>query len=142
MVGNGCEPQIVPRGAITVRLPENVGIPGGRNAGAQALSEEPDPAPWLFFLDNDAWFPRADVLSRLIREAEQHPEAAYVRPRLTGPDDATTPRRWVPRLRASHPERPGTIATMTEGVVLVRRAAFDAVGRWPSAFFLYHEGLH
>jgi glycosyltransferase involved in cell wall biosynthesis len=141
VVGNGCTPEIVPPGALTVRLPENVGIPGGRNAGADALGQAADPAEWLFFLDNDATFPRADVLARLVAEAQQHPQAAYIQPRLTGPDDATTPRRWVPRLRAGHPERPGVITTMTEGIVLVRRTAFDAVGGWPGNFFLYHEGL-
>ncbi|MYR42895.1 glycosyltransferase [Streptomyces sp. SID5910] len=141
VVGNGCEPEVVPPGALTVRLPQNVGIPGGRNAGADALGREPDPAEWLFFLDNDATFPRTDILARLITAAQQHPCAAYVQPRLTGPDDVTTPRRWVPRLRTSRPERPGTITTMTEGVVLVRREAFDAVGGWTAEFFLYHEGL-
>jgi GT2 family glycosyltransferase len=30
---------------------------------------------------------------------------------------------------------------MTEGVVLIRRAAFDAAGRWESQLFLYHEGF-
>ncbi|MFF8592866.1 glycosyltransferase family 2 protein [Streptomyces sp. NPDC015220] len=142
VVGNGCEPQIVPPGALTVHLPNNIGIPGGRNAGADALGREPGPAEWLFFLDNDASLPRTDVLARLIAEARQHPRAAYVQPRLAGPDDMTTPRRWVPRLRANRPERPGTITTMTEGVVLVRREAFDSVGGWPAEFFLYHEGLH
>ncbi|MGW1158875.1 glycosyltransferase family 2 protein [Streptomyces sp. NPDC002519] len=141
VVGNGCRPQIVPPGALTVSLSKNLGIPGGRNAGAAALGREPDPAEWLFFLDNDASFPRTDILARLIAEAQKRPRAAYVQPRLTGPDDVTTPRRWVPRLRASRPERPGTITTMTEGVVLVRREAFDAAGGWPAEFFLYHEGL-
>ncbi|GAA3381310.1 glycosyltransferase [Streptomyces sannanensis] len=141
VVGNGCTPEIVPPGAITVRLPENVGIPGGRNAGADALGAAGDPAEWVFFLDNDATLPRTDILARLIAEAEQHPEAAYVQPRLTGPDDETTPRRWVPRLRADRPGLPGTITTMTEGVVLVRRAAFEEAGGWPGSFFLYHEGL-
>lgn len=30
---------------------------------------------------------------------------------------------------------------MNEGVVLVRREVFDAVGGWADGFFLYHEGL-
>lgn len=64
-----------------------------------------------------------------------------VQPRLTGPDDAATPRRWVPRLRASNPGRPGKVASMTEGVVLIRRDAFDAVGGWEEQLFLYHEGV-
>ncbi|MFB6901531.1 glycosyltransferase family 2 protein [Streptomyces hydrogenans] len=140
VVGNGCRPEVVPPDALTVCLSENVGIPGGRNAGADALRQAGDPAHWLFFLDNDASFPRPDVLARLVAEAEQHPEAAWVQPRLTGPDDVTTPRRWVPRLRASDPGRPGRVTSMTEGVVMVRRDAFDAVGGWESSLFLYHEG--
>lgn len=141
IVGNGCVPDIVPAGALSISLPENLGIPGGRNAGAQLFAEAGDPAEYLFFLDNDACFPTTDVLARLVAEAKAHPEAAYVQPRLTGPDDITTPRRWVPRLRATHPERPGVITTMTEGVVMVRRREFVQVGGWASEFFLYHEGL-
>lgn len=38
VVGNGCTPDVVPAGALTVVLPENLGIPGGRN-------EEPGPSP-------------------------------------------------------------------------------------------------
>lgn len=140
VVGNGCRPEIVPPGALTVCLSENVGVPGGRNAGADALLAAGDPAEWLFFLDNDAVFPRPDVLERLVAEAGQHPEAAWVQPRLTGPDDVTTPRRWVPRLRAADPGRPGKVASMAEGVLLVRRDAFDQVGGWESTLFLYHEG--
>lgn len=128
VVGNGCKPEVVPPGALTVCLPGNIGIPGGRNAGADALRDAGDPAAWLYFLDNDATFPRPDVLARLVAEAERHSEAAWVQPRLTGPDDVTTQRRWVPRLRASNPGRPGKVASMTEGVVLIRRDAFDAVG--------------
>ncbi|MFC9221760.1 hypothetical protein ACFT8W_13525 [Streptomyces hygroscopicus] len=60
---NGCEPQTVPPGALTVHQPNNTRIPGGRNAGADALGREPDPAEWLFFLDNDAPLPRTDASS-------------------------------------------------------------------------------
>ncbi|MFF4645863.1 glycosyltransferase family 2 protein [Streptomyces sp. NPDC001389] len=141
VVGNGCTPAIVPTAARALTLPENLGIPAGRNVGAHALAQDGRPAEYLFFLDNDATFPRPDILARLVAEAEQHPRAAYVQPRLTGPDDTTTPRRWIPRLRSGHPERPGTITTMTEGVVLIRRTAFDPAGGWADAFFLYHEGL-
>ncbi|WP_411084766.1 glycosyltransferase family 2 protein [Streptomyces sp. cmx-18-6] len=96
VVGNGCKPEVVPPGALTGCLPENVGIPGGRNADAAALQEAGDPAEWLYLLDNDASSPRADILARLVAEVERHPEAARVQPWLTGPDDVTTPRRWVP----------------------------------------------
>lgn len=80
VVGNGCEPEVVPPGALTVRLPENVGIPGSRNADADSLGREPDPAEWLFLLDNDATFPRTDVLTRLVTEAQQHPRAVFGHP--------------------------------------------------------------
>jgi GT2 family glycosyltransferase len=141
VVGNGCVPDVVPVGARTVVLEENVGIPGGRNAGAQALAGDRQACDYLFFMDNDAAFPTHDVLARLVQEAERHPEAAYVQSRLTGPDDVTTPRRWIPRLRAGDPGRPGIITTMTEGVVLIRRNVFDALGGWEAGLFMYHEGL-
>ncbi|WP_073949793.1 glycosyltransferase family 2 protein [Streptomyces kebangsaanensis] len=141
VVGNGCVPDIVPESALSVSLPENLGIPGGRNAGARLFKESGKPSEFIFFLDNDAVFPTDDVLLRLVTEARAHPEAAYIQPRLTGPDDETTPRRWVPRLRASDPAKPGTVTTMTEGVVMVRRKEFDAVGGWAGDFFLYHEGI-
>ncbi|MFF2196388.1 glycosyltransferase family 2 protein [Streptomyces sp. NPDC058157] len=141
VVGNGCVPDVVPAGARVLALPENLGIPAGRNVGADALAQDGPGADYVFFLDNDATFPRPDILARLLAEAGRHPGAAYVQPRLTGPDDTTTPRRWVPRLRAGHPERPGTITTMTEGVVLVRRSAFERAGGWAGSFFLYHEGI-
>ncbi|KOT62922.1 MULTISPECIES: glycosyltransferase family protein [Streptomyces] len=79
-------------------------------------------------------------MARLVAAAQEHPEAAYVQPRLTGPDDVTTPRRWVPRLRAGGPGRPGVITSMTEVVVICRRCVFDEVGGWETSFFLYHEG--
>ncbi|MFJ3786198.1 glycosyltransferase family 2 protein [Streptomyces sp. NPDC090093] len=139
-IGNGCRPETVPPGALTVCLSKNLGIPGGRNVGARALRDAGDPTDWLYFLDKDAAFPRPDVVARLVAEAEQHPEATWVQPRLTGPDDTTIPRRWIPRLRASDPGRSGRITSMTEGVVLIRREAFDAVGGWEDRIFLYHEG--
>ncbi|MEU2209434.1 hypothetical protein ABZ566_19970 [Streptomyces hygroscopicus] len=52
-----------PRRPRTVHQPNNTRIPGGRNAGADALGREPDPAEWLFFLDNDAPLPRTDASS-------------------------------------------------------------------------------
>ncbi|MFD7624032.1 glycosyltransferase family 2 protein [Streptomyces sp. NPDC059802] len=77
VVGNGCTPQVVPPGALTVALPQNIGIPGGRNVGADALRAAGAPADYVFFLDNDACLPRPDVLVRLVAAADEHPDAAY-----------------------------------------------------------------
>lgn len=85
--------------------------------------------------------PTSATKGLLVAEAERHPEAAWVRPRLTGPDDMATPRRWVPRLRALNPGRPGKGASTAEGVVLIRRDAFDAARGRGDQLSLYHEGF-
>ncbi|MFJ6214885.1 glycosyltransferase family 2 protein [Streptomyces sp. NPDC092296] len=140
IVGNGCEPDHVPDGVQTVALPENVGIPQGRNVGADALGGL-HAGEFLFFYDNDASLPAQDTLARLVEEARRHPEAAYIQPRIADPRTGVTVRRWVPRLRAGDPTRPGTVTVMAEGVVLIRRDDYDRAGGWPGGFFLYHEGL-
>ncbi|MEU6175539.1 glycosyltransferase family 2 protein [Streptantibioticus parmotrematis] len=141
VVGNGCVPEGVPASARVraVALPENLGIPGGRNVGAR----HPHLAgvDHLFFFDNDAVLPTTDVLSRLANELRQRPHVAYVQPRIADPDTNVTLRRWVPRLRAGDPERGGTVTVMAEGVVMIRRDAFVEAGGWPDAFHLFHEGV-
>lgn len=136
VVGNGCTPEQVPPGVRTVELAENGGIPEGRNVGAANVKGD-----YLFFFDNDAHLPAADVLARLAAELQRDPSLAYAQPRIADPHTGATLRRWVPRLRASDPARPGTVTVMAEGVVMVRRSAFDAVGGWPGHFFLFHEGI-
>lgn len=136
VVGNGCTPQQVPDGVHTVTLSENVGIPEGRNIGAAEIKGD-----YLFFFDNDALLPTPHVLAQLIARLHADPNLAYTQPRIADPDSGVTLRRWVPRLRAGDPARPGIVTVMAEGVVMVRRSAFDQVGGWPGSFFLYHEGV-
>ncbi|TGN72408.1 glycosyltransferase family 2 protein [Streptomyces bauhiniae] len=136
VVGNGCVPEQVPAGIRTVVLPENVGIPEGRNVGAAHVRGE-----FLFFFDNDAHLPGGDELARLAAELDGDAGLAYVQPRIADPDTGVTLRRWVPRLRAADPARPGIVTVMAEGVVMIRRTAFEAAGGWPGHFFLFHEGI-
>lgn len=136
VVGNGCVPERVPAGVRTVDLPENAGIPEGRNIGADRVRGE-----YLFFFDNDAHLPDTDTLARLVAEFTRDPQLAYAQPRICDPDTGVTLRRWVPRLRASDPARPGIVTVMAEGVVMVRRDAYDRAGGWPGRFFLFHEGV-
>ncbi|MEU9856124.1 glycosyltransferase [Streptomyces sp. NPDC047974] len=136
VVGNGCAPDQVPAGVKTVTLAENVGIPEGRNVGAQAVDGE-----LLFFFDNDAVLPDPRALARLAAALCDEPALAYAQPRIADPDTGITVRRWVPRLRAGDPTRPGIVTVMAEGVVMIRRSAFDAAGGWPGDFFLFHEGI-
>ncbi|MGI5292786.1 glycosyltransferase family 2 protein [Nonomuraea polychroma] len=136
VVGNGCTPTQVPDGVRTIDLPWNVGIPEGRNIGAAHVTGD-----LIFFFDNDAVLPTPDVLLRLATEFTGDPRRAFVQPRIADPATGITLRRWVPRLRVSHPDRGGTVTVMAEGVVMVRRDAFEAVGGWPGHFFLFHEGI-
>ncbi|MFW5469394.1 glycosyltransferase family 2 protein [Knoellia sp. CPCC 206435] len=135
LVGNGWVPSGVPEGVRTVHLEENVGIPEGRNVGAAAARGE-----LLFFYDDDARLPTTDVLSRLAT-AFRDASVAVVQPRGADPDGRPAPRRWVPRLRAAGGGAPGEVVVFWEGVCLIRRAAFDAVGGWPGHFWYGHEGI-
>ncbi|GAA0367335.1 glycosyltransferase family 2 protein [Actinoallomurus spadix] len=136
VVGNGCDPAQVPDGVRTVELPTNVGIPEGRNVGAANVKGD-----LIFFFDNDAVLPSRDILARLAAEFARDPRRAYVQPRIADPQTGVTMRRWVPRLRTSDPDRGGIVTVMAEGVVMIRRDAFEAVGGWPGHFFLFHEGI-
>ncbi|MBZ6478090.1 glycosyltransferase family 2 protein [Streptomyces griseocarneus] len=136
VVGNGCHPEQIPEGVRTVALPENIGIPAGRNVGAENVKGE-----FVFFFDNDAQLPDHDTLARLAAELQRDHQLAYVQPRIADPHTGTTLRRWVPRLRAADATRPGIVTVMAEGVVLVRRSAFALAGGWPDGFFLFHEGI-
>ncbi|MGW2105085.1 glycosyltransferase family 2 protein [Streptomyces sp. NPDC001948] len=139
IVGNGVEPDYVPAGVESVTLPTNRGIPEGRNAGAKALAG--GKAEFVLFFDNDAILPDPHTLTRLIAEFDRHPRAAYVQPRIADPVSGETLGRWVPRLRSGDARRSGVVTVMAEGIVLVRRADFDAVDGWPGHFFLFHEGV-
>ncbi|WP_446040137.1 glycosyltransferase family 2 protein [Streptomyces sp. SID1121] len=136
VVGNGVVPEQIPPDVRTVELPENVGIPEGRNVGAANVKGD-----YLFFFDNDAYLPDTRVLARLVDVLRNDSRLAYAQPRISDPHTHVTLRRWVPRLRASDPTREGTVTVMAEGVVLVRRDIFDQAGGWPGHFFLFHEGI-
>lgn len=138
LVGNGWEPVGLPDGVRIVHLPENVGIPEGRNVGAREARGDV-----LFFYDDDAVLPTPDVLSRLAAEFAADPELGVAQPRGADPDGLPAPRRWVPRLRTGDGEADvgGEVVVFWEGVCTIRREAFDQVGGWPGHFWYGHEGI-
>lgn len=136
VVGNGWQPQGLPAWVRTVHVPENVGIPQGRNIGAEQVRGE-----YIFFFDDDATMPEPDVLARLVEVVRTRPHAALCQPGLSDPSTGATARRWVPRLRVRRNESGGQVASFSEGVVLIRRDAFEQAGRWPGQFFFGHEGI-
>lgn len=135
VVGNGWEPRGLPGDVKTVYLPTNVGV-GGRNAGVPAVRGDV-----LFFLDDDAWFPHADVLAGVVEVFETHPVVGMVQTRIVDPDVDEAPRYWVPRLRKGDPSRPSTAMYVLEAAVAIRREVFDEVGGWAADFRYAHEGI-
>ncbi|MEO7447174.1 MAG: glycosyltransferase [Humibacillus sp.] len=136
VVGNGWEPTGLPDVVRTVHLPENVGIPEGRNVGARESRGD-----LVFFYDDDAALPTNDVLARLATEFDRDPRVALVQPRGVDPTGLPSPRRWVPRLRTGDGGRDGDVVVFWEAVCVIRRSAFDAVGGWPGHFWYGHEGI-
>ena len=138
LVGNGWRPDGLPDGVRTVHLPDNVGIPEGRNIGAREARGD-----ILFFYDDDAFLPTTDVLSRLVAEFAVDDRVAVVQPRGADPTGLPTPRRWVPRLRTDGDGDGGggDVVVFWEGVCTIRRSAFEQVGGWPGHFWYGHEGI-
>jgi GT2 family glycosyltransferase len=137
VVANGCEAvEGVPDGVRVLALPDDAGIPGGRNAGAAQVDGE-----LLFFLDDDARLATPDALVRAAAELAAEPRLALVQlgPQALG--GGARSRDWVPRLRVGDSTRPSEITVVWEGAVAVRRDVFEAVGRWPADFRYVHEGV-
>jgi len=136
VVGNGWQPVGIPAGARTLGLAENVGIPAGRNAGVPHVD-----GTLLFFLDDDAWLPAADVLSRVAGRFAANPRLGMLQPRVVDPAGGPAPRRWTPRLRVGDPARSSDVTAVWEGGVALRREAFACSAGWPEEFFYAHEGI-
>lgn len=123
LVGNGWEPTGLPDWVRTVYLLTNVGIPEGRNVGAREAQGD-----YIFFYDDDAYLPTADVLTRMAAVLDANSEVGVVQPRGTDPYDRPTPRRWVPRLVVGPKSRGGEAAVFWEALCMIRRTAFEQVG--------------
>ncbi len=136
VVGNGWEPTDLPAGVAALGLPENVGIPAGRNAGVPHLGGD-----LLFFLDDDASLPDPYFLASIKGRFDSDPQLGLIQPRVEDPTGLQPPGRWVPRLRVGDRTRSGPATTLWEGATTIRRAAFDAAGGWPEEFFYAHEGI-
>lgn len=135
-VGNGWQPVDLPEGVTAVALPENRGIPAGRNAGVPHVAGD-----LLFFLDDDAMLPDPSTLRTMADRFARHPHLGLIQPRVDplGPGEA--PGRWVPRWRYAHAAEPGFATSLWEGAVMIRRHVFERAGGWPEPFFYAHEGI-
>ncbi|MER5361938.1 glycosyltransferase [Streptomyces sp. NPDC002785] len=139
VVGNGAPVPDVPAGVRTVELPENLGIPGGRNVGIEAFGPSGADVDALLFLDDDGLLPLTDT-AELCRQAfEADPELGIISFRIADPDTGVTQRRHVPRLRASDPMRSSRVTTFLGGANAVRSKVIAEVGPLPGEFFYAHE---
>ena len=136
VVGNGWEPADLPEGARGLALPENVGIPAGRNAGVDQVAGD-----LLFFLDDDASLPDPHFLASIKGRFDSDLQLGLIQPRVEDPTGLEPPGRWVPRLRVGDRTRSGPATTLWEGATAVRRSVFETAGGWPDDFFYGHEGI-
>ena len=136
VVGNGWTPVGIPEGMRTLALPENLGIPAGRNRGVDLVGGD-----YIFFLDDDASIPSPTFLADAIAMIKADPTIGLLQPRVTDPSGKESPRRWVPRIRKGDPARSSAVFSVWEGATLLPRDVFDATGGWAEPFFYAHEGI-
>lgn len=138
IVGNGVPgdwtPPLADPRIKTLLLPENIGVPAGRNRGVRESSGD-----IVVFLDDDGYYPSLELGKRLQRMFTDDPSLGIVSFRIKDPDGGPGQRRHVPRLRAGDPERSSPVTTFLGGASAIRRAAFDAGGGLPENFFFAHE---
>jgi GT2 family glycosyltransferase len=138
---------------------ENRGLGAGWNAGMRRATGR-----YFLFLNADAWV-LGDGVERLVAFADEHPDAAYVGPRLLNTDGTLQrsargfPTLWrlateylflrklAPRSRALNAfyadgfehDRVYEAEFLMAACMLVRRAAVEAVGPLDEDFFLFSE---
>ena len=134
VVGNGADVALAAPGVKVVKLAENLGVAGGRNAGVEACGGDV-----VIFLDDDGWFPGRQLGSYVASRFAADPGLAVISFRVVDPDGGPGARWHVPRLRASDPQRSSQVTTFAGGACAVRRAAYLAAGGLPEAFFYAHE---
>lgn len=136
VVGNGWSPEGLPDGVRAVSLQTNIGVPAGRNVGADAVRGDV-----LLFLDDDATLVGGDFLARCAAQFDADARLGVLQPRSVDPTGGATARRHVPRLGGRGVDRAGDVAWFWEGASLLRREAFAQAGGWPGEFFYGHEGI-
>ncbi|MGD3108398.1 glycosyltransferase family 2 protein [Streptomyces sp. YGL11-2] len=139
VVGNGSPLPELPDGVRTVELPENVGIPAGRNVGIEAFGPHGGEVDVLLFLDDDGLLANEDTAELCRAAFAADPALGIISFRIADPDTGQTQRRHVPRLRASDPMRSSRVTTFLGGANAVRTKVFAEVGGLPDDFFYAHE---
>ena len=126
-------------GARLIRNKQNRGFGVACNTGAAAARTE-----FLLFLNPDARL-TTGCLERLVKAATEHPKTSAMNPRMAEPDGSPFFKRksylmprseWMPR---GWPDRDREVSVLSGAALFVRRRAFEAVGGFDPAIFLFHE---
>jgi GT2 family glycosyltransferase len=133
LVVNGAAPPQVDRPDRLLVLPENVGIPAGRNLGAAAAD-----ARLLMFLDDDAEILDPGLLAGVVDRFAADPGLGAMAIRLVD-EEGRTQRRHVPRLGHRSAERSGPVTHFIGAACVVRAAAFHKVDGFDPRFFYAME---
>jgi GT2 family glycosyltransferase len=149
----------VRRAGVRLVEQENLGLAAGWNRGIRETS-----APWIVVLNSDAWLV-GDGAEKLVRFAAGTPRAGWVAPRLLNPDGSLQPsvrgfptpwriateylflRKLAPRSRLVNAFYAGgfghdeirEVEFAKAAAFLLRREAWEAVGPFDEAFFLFSE---
>jgi GT2 family glycosyltransferase len=133
LVVNGADPPQVEGADRLIVLPENVGIPAGRNIGAVAAD-----ARLLMFLDDDAELIDPGLLAAVVDRFSANPRLGAMAIRLID-EEGITQQRHVPRLGVRSAERSGPVTYFVGAASVVRAATFYAVDGFDPRFFYAME---
>jgi GT2 family glycosyltransferase len=133
LVVNGAAPPQADRPYQLIVLPENVGIPGGRNIGAAAAD-----ARLIMFLDDDAELLDPGLLAAIVDRFKANPRLGAMSTHLID-EQGSTQQRHVPRLGRRSAERSGPVTHFVGAACVVRAAAFHGVDGFDPRFFYAME---
>lgn len=132
LVVNGATPPEVDSDQL-IALPDNVGIPAGRNVGAKAAD-----AGLLMFLDDDAELLDPHLLRTVIDRFDADPELGAMALRVVD-EHGDSQRRHVPRVGGQSAHRSGWVTHFIGAACVVRTSAFHEVGGFDPRFFYAME---